>query len=139
MILVNTEAVPGQRVRQVLGLVQGNTVRAKNIGRDIAAGLKNVVGGELKGYTELLVESRQQAMGRMIAQAQQLGANAIINVRLSTSAVTGGAAELYAYGTAVTLEPESGSQAVPPTAVQAVAPVGPPMIQPQPANAGGQA
>ena len=130
MILVNTETVPGQRVRQVLGLVQGNTVRAKNIGRDIAAGLKNVVGGELKGYTELLVESRQQAMGRMIAQAQQLGANAIINVRLSTSAVTGGAAELYAYGTAVTLEPEDSAQAIPPTAVQAVAPVGPPMIQP---------
>lgn len=106
MILVNTEIVPGQRVRQVLGLVQGNTVRAKHLGRDIAAGLKNIVGGELRGYTELLVESRNQAIGRMVEQARQLGANAILNVRLSTSAVTSGAAELYAYGTAVLLEPE---------------------------------
>lgn len=106
MILVNTEIVPGQRVRQVLGLVQGNTVRAKHLGRDIAAGLKNIVGGELRGYTELLVESRNQAIGRMVEQARQLGANAILSVRLSTSAVTSGAAELYAYGTAVVLEPE---------------------------------
>lgn len=130
MILVNTETIPGQRVARVLGLVQGNTVRAKNVGRDIAAGLKNIVGGELAGYTELLVESRQQAMGRMIAQAQMLGANAILNVRLSTSAVTGGAAELYAYGTAVVIEPETQGQPAPmPTAVQPVAPVGPPMTQ----------
>ena len=107
MILVNTETVPGQRVRQVLGLVQGNTVRAKHVVRDIAAGFKNIVGGELRGYTELLVESRQQATERMVAQAQQLGANAVVNVRFSTSAVTGGAAELYAYGTAVVIEPEA--------------------------------
>lgn len=106
MILVNTETVPGHRTRQVLGLVQGNTVRAKHIGRDFMAGLKNLVGGELRGYTELLVESRNQAIDRMIEQAQQLGANAVVNVRLSTSAVTAGAAELYAYGTAVTIEPE---------------------------------
>ncbi len=109
VILVNTEAIPGQRIRQVLGLVQGNTVRAKHVGRDIAAGFKNIVGGELKGYTELLVESRQQATQRMVAQAQQLGANAVVNVRFSTSAVTGGAAELYAYGTAVLIEPEGGA------------------------------
>jgi uncharacterized protein YbjQ (UPF0145 family) len=106
MILVNTETVPGHRVTGVLGLVQGNTVRAKHLGRDIMAGLKNIVGGELRGYTELLVESRNQAIGRMIEQAQQLGANAVVNVRLSTSAVSAGAAELYAYGTAVTIEPE---------------------------------
>lgn len=107
MIVVNTEILPGMRVVRVLGLVQGNTVRAKHLGRDIAAGLKNLVGGELRGYTELLVESRNQAIGRMIEQAQQLGANAILNVRLSTSAVTAGAAELYAYGTAVVAEPQS--------------------------------
>ena len=108
VVLVNTETVPGSRVVRVLGLVQGNTVRAKHLGRDIAATLKNVVGGELKGYTELLVEARLQATERMVAQARQLGGNAVVNVRFSTSAVTGGAAELYAYGTAVVLEPEAG-------------------------------
>ena len=107
LILVNTETVPGFRIARVLGLVQGNTVRAKHLGRDIAAGLKNIVGGELRGYTELLIESRNQAIGRMIEQAQQLGANAVLNLRLSTSSVTAGAAELYAYGTAVVLESES--------------------------------
>jgi uncharacterized protein YbjQ (UPF0145 family) len=101
MIIVNTEAIPGYRIDRVLGLVQGNTVRAKHAGRDIMAGLKNLVGGELSGYTELLTESRRQAMERMMAQAQQLGANAVVNVRFTTSAVTAGAAELYAYGTAV--------------------------------------
>ena len=104
MILVNTEEVPGRRIARILGLVQGNTVRAKNVGRDIMAGLKNVVGGELRGYSELLTESRRQAVERMIAQANELGANAIVNVRFTTSAVTQGAAELYAYGTAVVLE-----------------------------------
>ncbi len=106
MIIVNTEVLPGYRIRQVLGLVQGNTIRAKHVGRDIAAGLKNLVGGELKGYTELLTESRRQAMERMLAQAEQLGANAVVNVRFTTSAVTSGAAELYAYGTAVVVEPD---------------------------------
>lgn len=105
MIVVNTELVPGYRVSRVLGLVQGNTVRAKHLGRDIAAGLKNLVGGELKGYTELLIEARREAMERLLMQAQQLGANAVINVRYSTSAVTTGAAELYVYGTAVVVEP----------------------------------
>ncbi len=104
MIIVNTETIPGMTISGVKGLVQGNTIRAKHVGRDIAAGFKNLVGGELKGYTELLTEARRQAVERMVAQAQQLGANAIVNVRFTTSAVTQGAAELYAYGTAVTVE-----------------------------------
>ena len=106
MIVVNTETVPGYRILELKGLVQGNTVRAKHAGRDIMAGFKNLVGGELQGYTELLTESRRQAMKRMMDQAVQLGANAILNVRFSTSAVTSGAAELYAYGTAATVEQE---------------------------------
>jgi uncharacterized protein YbjQ (UPF0145 family) len=101
MILVNTETIPGRSILEVRGLVQGNTVRAKHVGRDIMAGLKNIVGGELRGYTELLTEARQEAVSRMVAQAQSLGANAVVNVRFSTSSVTAGAAELYAYGTAV--------------------------------------
>jgi len=114
MIVVNTEIVPGRAVEQVLGMVQGNTVRAKNVGRDIAAGFKNMVGGELKGYTQLLVESRRQSVERMIAQGNELGADAIVNVRFTTSAVTNGAAELYAYGTAVKLAPidERATQAM---------------------------
>ena len=104
MIIVNTETVPGYEVVELKGIVQGNTVRAKHAGRDIAASFKNLVGGELKGYTELLTESRREAMSRMIAQAKELGANAVLNVRFSTSAVTAGAAELYAYGTAVVLQ-----------------------------------
>jgi uncharacterized protein YbjQ (UPF0145 family) len=105
MVVVNTEVIPGMRIVQVKGIVQGNTVRAKHIGRDIAASFKNIVGGELKGYTELLTEARREAVERMMAQAQQLGGNAIVNVRFTTSAVTQGAAELYAYGTAVHAEP----------------------------------
>jgi uncharacterized protein YbjQ (UPF0145 family) len=101
MQVVNIETIPGKTITEVRGLVQGNTVRAKHVGRDIMASFKNIVGGELKGYTELLVEARRQAVERMMAQAEQLGANAIVNVRFSTSSVTGGAAELYAYGTAV--------------------------------------
>ncbi len=104
MIVTNTETVPGFQIVKVCGLVQGNTVRAKHAGRDIAASFKNLVGGELKGYTELLTESRRQAVERMFAQAEQLNANAVVNVRFTTSAVTTGAAELYAYGTAVVLE-----------------------------------
>ena len=103
MLVVNTELIPGFEIEKVLGLVQGNTIRAKHVGRDIAASLKNLVGGELKGYTELLTEARRQSVERMIAQAEQLGADAVINVRFTTSAVTAGAAELYAYGTAVSL------------------------------------
>ena len=104
MIVVNTEYVPGKEIREIKGLVQGNTVRAKHVGRDIAAGLKNIVGGELKGYTELLVESRREALSRMLGQAQELGANAVVNVRFATSSITSGAAELYVYGTAVIVE-----------------------------------
>jgi uncharacterized protein YbjQ (UPF0145 family) len=101
MIVTNTETISGYTIQRTLGLVQGNTVRAKHVGRDIAASFKNLVGGELKGYTELLTESRREAMQRMLAQAQQLGANAVVNVRFSTSSITAGASELYAYGTAV--------------------------------------
>lgn len=107
MIVVNTETIAGYIIREVKGLVQGNTIRAKHIGRDVVANLKNLVGGELKGYTELLVEARRQAMERMLAQAEQLGANAVVNIRFTTSAITQGAAELYAYGTAVVVEQES--------------------------------
>lgn len=109
MMVVNTETVPGKRIVEVKGLVQGNTVRAKHAGRDIAASFKNLVGGELKGYTELLVESRREAMARMIALAEELQANAVVNVRFATSSITAGAAELYAYGTAVVLADESFS------------------------------
>ena len=105
MIVVNTETIAGYEVRESKGLVQGNTIRAKHLGRDFAAGLKNLVGGELRGYTELLIEARRQALERMLAQAEQLGANAVVNVRFTTSAITQGAAELYAYGTAVVVEP----------------------------------
>ena len=108
MFIVNTEEIPGYKIVEVKGLVQGNTVRAKHVGKDILASFKNIVGGELRGYTELLVESRRQAVERMIAQAEQLGANAVTNVRFATSSITQGAAELYAYGTAVVVEATTG-------------------------------
>ena len=101
MNLTNVETVPGKTIEVHYGLVSGSTVQAKHVGRDIMAGLKNLVGGELKGYTELLKDARERATERMIAQAQELGANAIVNVRYSTSSVAQGAAEIYVYGTAV--------------------------------------
>jgi uncharacterized protein YbjQ (UPF0145 family) len=104
MILTTIESVPGKAIVEHFGIVSGSTVRAKHIGKDIWAGFKNIVGGELKGYTELLQESRDEATNRMIEQAKQLGANAIINVRYATSSVAQGAAELYVYGTAVRVE-----------------------------------
>jgi len=104
MMITNMESVPGKTISKHFGLVQGNTIRAKHVGRDIMASLKNIFGGELTGYTELLSESRQEATDRMVAQAEALGANAVLNVRFSTSSVTQGAAELYAYGTAVLLD-----------------------------------
>lgn len=104
MLLSNLEIVPGRKITKHLGLVQGSTVRSKHIGRDIMAGFKNVLGGELTGYTELLQESREEATERMIAQAQAIGANAVLNIRFSTSSISQGAAELFAYGTAVVLE-----------------------------------
>jgi uncharacterized protein YbjQ (UPF0145 family) len=102
--LVNTESIPGYTITSVKGLVSGNTIRAKHLGRDIGAGFKNLFGGELTGYTELLNESRTEATDRMVADANSKGANAIVNVRFTTSAIAGGAAELYAYGTAVVVE-----------------------------------
>lgn len=104
MLISNLELIPGRRVVEHLGLVQGSSVRAKHVGRDIMAGLKNIFGGELRGYTELLQESREEAMQRLQEQAEAVGANAILNVRFSTSSVAQGAAEIYVYGTAVILE-----------------------------------
>ncbi|WP_027328331.1 YbjQ family protein [Marinimicrobium agarilyticum] len=104
MLLSNLEIVPGRRVKDHLGLVQGSTVRAKHVGRDIAASFKNVFGGELRGYTELLNDSRQEAIKRMAEQAEAIGANAVLNIRFSTSSLTQGAAELFVYGSAVILE-----------------------------------
>jgi uncharacterized protein YbjQ (UPF0145 family) len=103
MFVSNIEEIPGKRIMTCYGIVSGSTVRAKHVGRDIFASVKNIFGGELKGYTELLGESRDEALERMKAQAQQLGANAIVNVRFSTSSVAAGAAEIYVYGTAVTV------------------------------------
>ena len=104
MILTNVETVPGRQIVEHYGLVQGSTIRAKHVGRDIMAGLQNLVGGELKGYPELMAEARQQAVNRMLEAAEGQGANAVVNVRFSTSSVTQGAAELFAYGTAVVVE-----------------------------------
>lgn len=104
MTLTNIETVPGKTIIEHFGLVSGSTVRAKHLGKDILAGFKNIIGGELKAYTELLHDSRQQSTERMIEQARQLGANAIVNVRYATSSVAQGASELYVYGTAVRVE-----------------------------------
>ena len=104
MILTNIDSVPGKTIVEHYGIVMGSTVRAKHIGKDIMASFKNLIGGELKGYTELLNDSRKQALERMVQQAEQLGANAVINIRLSTSSVAQGAAELYVYGTAVKVQ-----------------------------------
>lgn len=106
MLLSNLEIVPGKRIEKHLGLVQGSTVRSKHVGRDLMAGVKNIFGGELRGYTELLQESRKEALDRMSGQARSIGANAVLNVRFSTSSVAQGAAELFAYGTAVVLGSE---------------------------------
>ena len=104
MILTNIESVPGKNIVEHYGVVSGSTVRAKHLGRDFMASLKNIVGGELKGYTELLQDSRNQAVERMTGQAKQLGANAVVNIRFATSSVAQGASELYVYGTAVRVE-----------------------------------
>jgi uncharacterized protein YbjQ (UPF0145 family) len=102
--LTNIETVPGKRITQHFGLVSGSLVRSKHFGSDFMAGMKNIVGGELTGYTKLLNETRDEAIARMVEQARQLGANAVINIRFATSSVAAGAAELYVYGTAVTVE-----------------------------------
>ena len=104
MILVNTETIEGREIAQTLGLVRGSTVRARNFGRDIFAGIKNIVGGEISEYTKLLADSREQAIYRMVQDAEKLQADAIINVRFTTSAVMQGSSEILAYGTAVKLK-----------------------------------
>ncbi len=104
MIITNTEFVTGKEIKEMLGLVKGNTIQAKSIGKDIKAGLRHIAGGEIKEYTEMLSESREVALKRMKDKAEKLGADAVINVRFMTSAIMGGAAEILAYGTAVKLK-----------------------------------
>ena len=104
MLLTTLEYVPGKTINKHLGMVQGSTVRAKHAGRDIMAGIKNIFGGELKAYTELLYESREEASDRMKEQARETGANAILNIRFSPSSLTRGTSEIYTYDTAVTLQ-----------------------------------
>ena len=104
MIIATTDIIPNKEITEILGIARGSTVRARNIGRDIFAGLKNIIGGEIEEYTQLQAESREQAMQRMTIDAQKLGADAIINLRLSTSMVMQGASEILAYGTAVKLK-----------------------------------
>lgn len=104
LLVSNTENVPGRTITRFYGVVSGSTVRTKHIGRDLMASVKNIFGGELTGYTELLRESRDDATHRMLEEARSLGANAVVNVRFSTSSVAQGAAELFAYGTAVEVE-----------------------------------
>jgi uncharacterized protein YbjQ (UPF0145 family) len=104
MILANTDFVTGKEINEILGLVRGNTVQAKSIGKDFKAGLRNIAGGEIKEYTDMLAESREIALKRMEGKAKKLGADAVINVRFMTSSIMGGAAEILAYGTAVKLK-----------------------------------
>ncbi len=104
MIIVTTPDFEGRNIKKVLGLVKGNTIRARNIGRDILALFRNITGGEIKDYTKLLAQAREQALDRMIEEAESLGANAIVNVRFSTSYIMQNAAEILVYGTAVILE-----------------------------------
>jgi uncharacterized protein YbjQ (UPF0145 family) len=106
MILVTSDGIAGHRIVRTLGLVRGNTIRARHIGRDIMATLRNVVGGEIAEYTKLLAESREQALDRLIDEAAALGANAVVSLRFQTTEVMQAAAELLAYGTAVVIEPE---------------------------------
>jgi len=105
MIVSNLEVLPGRRVAAHLGIVQGSTVRAKHVGKDILASFRNIVGGEMKGYTELMQEARQEAVDRMIAEARSVGADAVLNVRFATTSIAAGAAEILAYGSAVKLDP----------------------------------
>jgi len=104
MIITTTETIPGKEITEILGIARGSTVRARNIGRDIFAGLKNIVGGEIEEYTRLQAQSREQALERMINDAVKLGADAVVNVRMATSVITQGAAEILVYGTAVKIQ-----------------------------------
>ncbi|HAF70422.1 TPA: hypothetical protein DCL37_03580 [Candidatus Acetothermia bacterium] len=103
MLVVTVDRIPGREIAEVLGLVQGSTIRARHLGRDIMAGLRNVVGGEIKDYTEMLAEARRLAIERMVKEAEDLGADAVVGVRLATAQTMAGAAEVLAYGTAVKL------------------------------------
>lgn len=107
MLIATTETIAGQKITETLGLVRGNTIRARHVGRDITAALRNLVGGEVTEYTKMVAESREQALDRMTAQAESLGADAVVAVRFTTSVITSGAAELLAVGTAVKLEQTS--------------------------------
>ena len=109
MLVVTTEAVAGQQITESLGLVRGNTIRARHVGKDIMAGLRTLVGGEIHEFTKLVAESREQSLDRMIAEAESLGADAVVGVRFTTSVIMGGAAELLAVGTAVKLAPKESS------------------------------
>jgi len=104
MIIVNTDSIPGREITEVVGLVRGSTVRARNIGRDIFAGLKNLVGGEISEYTRLMAESREEVLSRMLKDAEELGADAVVNIRFTTANVMQGASEILAYGTAVKIQ-----------------------------------
>ncbi|RAK04859.1 uncharacterized protein YbjQ (UPF0145 family) [Halanaerobium saccharolyticum] len=104
MIIVNTEEIAGEEIVEVLGLVRGNTIRARHIGNDIMAGLRNIIGGEVKEYTQMISEAREEALKRMLEEAKKLDADAVVNLRFTTSQVMGGAAEILAYGTAVKLK-----------------------------------
>jgi len=104
MILVNSDKIVGKEIVQTLGLVRGNTIRAKHLGKDIVAGLRHIVGGEIKEYTEMMSEAREEALARMIEEAEKLKADAVINVRFTTAMIMGGVAEILAYGTAVKLK-----------------------------------
>jgi uncharacterized protein YbjQ (UPF0145 family) len=106
MLIVTSETIANHRIVKTLCLVRGNTVRARHVGRDIVAGFRNIVGGEIHEYTKLMAESREHTLDRMIAEAERLGANAIVTARFTTSTIVGGAAELLAVGTAVMIEPE---------------------------------
>ncbi len=105
MLVTTIDRIPGKEITEVLGLVQGSTIRARHVGRDLLAGLRNVVGGEIKDYTQMLVQARQIAVERMVSEAKRLGADAVVGVRLTTAQTMAGAAEVLAYGTAVKLAP----------------------------------
>ncbi len=104
MIMVTTDEIPGKTITKTLGLVRGNTIRARHVGHDIAAALKNLVGGEIRDYTKMMAESREQALDRMVEEAESLGANAIVSIKITTSMIMQSASEILAYGTAVLIE-----------------------------------
>ena len=106
MILSTTETIPGKKINKIIGIARGSTVRARNVGRDIFAGLKNIVGGEISEYTQLQAESREQAFQRLVQDAERMGADAVVNIRLTTAMIMQGTAEILAYGTAVMIEDE---------------------------------